>query len=151
MGACLLVQVPWAGEPGMRFRTLSPAELLQYNYSLTCGHPPRSMGLDYILILPLLPVSLWPFFILQLQKIFSARVKSFSSIVALKIIVNLVCLWKQVSSGSSYTVILATNPFICHFYVLYLFFCSSVIAHFLLNRYCQSTILFPSCFLLLYF
>ena len=60
MGACLLVQDPWAGEPGMGFRPLNPAgELLQHNYSRVCGHPPRSMGLDCTLSLPLLPVPLW--------------------------------------------------------------------------------------------
>ena len=58
-GLIFLVQDPWAGEPDMRLRTLTPmGEPLYYNYSPLCGLP-RGMGLDYIMSPPLLPNLFW--------------------------------------------------------------------------------------------
>lgn len=49
-GLIFLVPDPWAGEPDVGLRTLTPVgEPLQCNYSPVCGSPtPRGMEFDYI-------------------------------------------------------------------------------------------------------
>ena len=72
------------------------------------GHLPRVTGLDYTVCLPLLPLSLWfLLYIFSCRKSFLLVFRSFSSIVALYVFVILVCPWEEVSSGSSYSAMLA--------------------------------------------
>ena len=76
---------------------------------LSVGHLPGGVGLDYTTSLLLLPVSLWfLLYIFSGGKILSASLQviltgsfSVNSII-------LTCPWEKVSSGSSYSVILAT-------------------------------------------
>ena len=58
------LQEPQAGEPNMRLRPLTPLEEpLQCNYSPICRLPAQGYGIDYIVSLLLLPISLWfPFY-----------------------------------------------------------------------------------------
>lgn len=71
--------------------------LCDCSYPPVCWLPARGMALDSTVILLLLPTSWFLIPIFSYRRYF--LLKSFSSIVALKIVVNLVCLWKQVVQG----------------------------------------------------
>ena len=67
------------------------------------------MNLDYTLSLTLLPISLWfLLYIFSCRRSFLLVLWSFSWVVSLQIVVILVCPWEEVSSESSYFIILAT-------------------------------------------
>ena len=85
--------------------------LCNCNYPSICGLTKlKGVGLGYTVSLPLLPISLWLFLLsIIVGRSFLLPFQSFASIVALQIIVILVCLWEDVSSGSSYSAILATS------------------------------------------
>ena len=98
---------------------LDPLLLKAYPYS--CDIPPfmgwdttgimGRVGSDKNTSLPLLPISIWPFLcILSCRKSVLLVFRSFLEIVVLHLIVALVCLWEEVTSGSSYSSILVQNP-----------------------------------------
>ena len=120
---------PWSGKTQVALRPLLVEEnLWNCHYSPVCGllahgrHSmgpqsqtqlsdkaytlPMGIGLDYTAILPLLPISLWFLYSFSFRRSFLWVSRSFSSIVALWIVVIFV--WEEVNLGFSYSVILAT-------------------------------------------
>ena len=72
-------------------------------------HPPR-VYLDYTPSPHLLPILLWFLLYIFSYRPFLLFFPSFSSVVALQVFVIFVCPWEELSSGSSYSTILAIPP-----------------------------------------
>ena len=93
----LIILVPRAGVPSVGLEPLIPQE-----GPLSLGYPLLLLGHLWVLArsLPLLPVSMWFFlYIPNCRRVVLLVFRSFAERV-------LVCLWEEVSPGSSYSIIL---------------------------------------------
>lgn len=83
------------------------------------GSPGLGCGPDQTVSLPLLPISGWCFlYILSCVRSFLLVLRSFSEIVVLNVVVVLVCLSEEVSSGSSSSAIWILPSARFHFLLL---------------------------------
>ena len=100
--------VPRAGAPNVGLEPFALRKDLQVcDILFLCGSLARSVGPDWIVSLPP-PTHLDVFFLYILNCIRAILLvfRSFSEKVVLYVVVVLLCLWEEVSSGSSYSTIL---------------------------------------------
>ena len=104
-----LVQDTQAGEPNMELGSFFPwGESLHLWLFSHLWSPYQVCGVNCTESLPFLScLIVVPFYIFSCRRSFLLLFRSFSSIIALWIVVILVCPWPEVSSKSSYSTVLA--------------------------------------------
>ena len=123
----------WGSDPLLLREKLGVVSFL-----LTVGHRSRDGVFSKILSQPLLPVLMWGFLVAHCVGVSQLVLWFLSEEIVLYVAVYSVCLWEEVSSGSSYFTMLNHNFYCGVLMVIFCFFHSSYICclEFFLRNIC---------------